>query len=589
MRAFPILLAIVFGLPLNLYPLSDFPKDFLGIALFSVFSLAVIWKYSPRIYSSTGIYAILVLCLSFLLTAFLGGGSLSGQYFQTYLIFLFATLLIAVAVPTLIENVGREAVSSILIRGIFYSGVIVSCVALLRYYGVLKLALPWVALDGDRLAGPWGQANLTALILALSVLSAIYYLQNTSGLRKTVVYFLVTLFLFCAVLTGSRSWYLFLIVGILVPGFYYIKAGFTNLSIRPQISSYLKKYALVILLFALVKAVAPTVDDSIGQKMRELGLLERASAGAMLNARANLASPERFSEWQKSLQNLEYMDSLAFGHGLGRYGNFSFSVEAEKNPVASSNNLWSHPHNLLILALIEWGLVGLLALIFVLVYIAYHFVKSEYSLTNTLMFSIAGIVLAQNMVEFSFWYFPFLAIFVFCVSTFLPRIHLGVKDRWLPRLVCGLFFIVFLPTGLRSAIDYYSLVSIFNSSEMSSNEAHTLELIKLSPLIGHAAYKVDIVKSRPSFASAEREFSEISGLMDLRPEPVFVMRHAVLSSVVLDEDSSCDLLRVTAREFPFTLDTALDDLSYLAEAGADVDVHFFSFCLLQGMAEREGD
>ncbi|TYC58019.1 hypothetical protein FMN52_15890 [Marinobacter sp. BW6] len=586
MRFFPILLAISFGLPLNLYPLSDFPKDFLGIVLFSIFSLAIVWKYSPKIYSSTGVFAILLLCLSFLLTAFQGEGSLAGQYFQAYLIFFFAILLIAVAVPTLIENTDREMVSLILIKGIFYSGVVVSCIALLRYYGILKFFLPWVALDGDRLAGPWGQANLTALILVLSVLAAIYYLQTISGFRKAGVYLLVILFLFCAVLTGSRSWYLFLIVGFLVPAFYYLKAGYSNVSKRPQISSYLKKYVAILLLFALVKAFAPTVDDSIGQKMKELGLLERASAGAMLAARANLASPERFSEWQKSLQNLDYMDSFVFGHGLGRYGNFSFRVEAEKNPVASSNNLWSHPHNILLLALVEWGLVGLLVLVVALMYIAYHFVKSEYSLSNMLMFSIAGIILAQNMVEFSFWYFPFLAIFMFCVSTFLPRIHLGVKDRWLPRLVCGLFFIVFLPTGLRTAMDYYSLVSIFNSSEMNSSDAHSLELIKLSPLIGHAAYKVDIVKSQPSFAAAEREFSEISGLIDVRPEPVFVMRHAVLSSIVLDKDLSCDLLRVTAREFPFTLDTALDDLGYLAEAGADIDLHFFSFCLLQGMAER---
>jgi O-antigen ligase len=85
-------------------------------------------------------------------------------------------------------------------------------------------------------------------------------------------------------------------------------------------------------------------------------------------ANAATSSGLRLQYWKSSLQS--YAESPILGHGAGSWNSeFLSQMAKHPNPTVESNHSSHNPHQLFLLWAVEGGTIGLLCLIFTLIYV----------------------------------------------------------------------------------------------------------------------------------------------------------------------------------------------------------------------------
>ena len=586
MNLFMLFFGLVFAIPLNLYPLVDFPKDFLGMTVAFIVSAWVLWKFSSKLYLSRLVILFALFCGTWLLSFAQSPVDVPNPFGQYYLIFAMLGVMLLFAIPTLVENFGKEQTTHLLFKCLFVSGLLVAALSLLRHYGALKHVLPWVSVDGTRLIGPWGQANLTALILALAAISSAFFIHSVSGRKGKFALLCFALFVYCGTLTGSRSWLFFVLISIVVFLYIEVRGRFRKSPECEESSREGKSYLKIFVVLVGVSLISPLLDSQITRGLSSVGFLERASAIEVLDSRSNLESTARLDEWSKVISSLDASDNIWFGHGIGRYGHFSYSVDQQDSMTPHAERLWTHAHNLPLHGLVEWGVLGFFTTVALVLYLGWRFILSTPTLINASVFSMIGAIFFHNLVEFSLWYFPFYALFLALLCLVAGNFRLSVSSSWVARLSVVLLAIVLVPTGTRAAVDYYSLTRAFNGAGYSFDDQYVVAQIKGSPLFQSAAQKVDIQLVKPNPRAGKAQYKELGDLILIRPEPIFVMRRAVLAILNEDDHVACDMLSRSTRSFPFLYEPSINEILYLNSVSEGLDIDFFRVCLVGGLSQR---
>ncbi|WP_372997190.1 Wzy polymerase domain-containing protein [Marinobacter sp.] len=586
MIALCVLLVLPFLVPLNLYPLPDFPRQFTSLMLITLFSAWTLFRYSDRIRCPDFLFVVLGFGFVFLFSAF-SAPEVASYSWQGYLIFWACAVLAVISGSTLAEEKGRANFIKMFAGAILVAGLLVGCIALARYYGVLRHLLPWISEDGSRLLGPWGQPNLTGLILVLALSALLFNAENKESypLKKFIP---ASIFLiFTGLLTGSRAWLLMVVILIIMPTIWVLLSEYTQSlgkkkSLRPALPD--KFRLIVIALIVVCYPSVPIIDEKLSEPLIESGFLDRQKASDMLERQATFSSNARLEEWKKVIENFDLVENPFFGNGLGRYGAFSVAADSKMDDPYRNGKLWTHPHNIFLIAAVDWGLFGLAAILCFLIWVSIKAYFLEFSADNKFLLSVVAVIFFQNMLEFSFWYFPFLLIFMLACSLLSPGKPLSFSSRALPRFISVSLVVFSLLVGSYLLRDYVNLSKGFIVEAPSDELRRSIHQARGNPLLGDAAYKLEIYRMVPSVRSVQKQMDKMEALVEWRPEQLFMLRFATLSAAFDDKKVGCERLRRTVELFPDTLSTVQKELEFFSESGVAIDNLVFEECLLSGMA-----
>lgn len=572
---------LFFGLllPFHLFPLENLPNDVFSMLLASVLFFAVAFKHrNQSMAMPASALLLLILIVSVLASSFAQTGSfLFSDY--GYLIFLLSGILVAVAAATLREH-SQDAVP-LIARSLYWIALITATYGLLRHYGVLKFLLPWVTGETTRLLGPLNQANLTALVLGLGIISGIYLLIS-SRLRYVNLLLAVSFMAIAASMTGSRAFIVFVLLTVAIP--------LVKLYLFPSVTSssrdlFRKSWKQLFTLVALVLVIVfsfPSVSRPVSDRLIQAGFIERGEEEA-ISGRFRLTDDYRSEEWRKLLAFPGERGNALFGYGPGRYGVFSIEADSKIEDPARMGTLWSHGHNLFVNVFVELGVFGFFVVLAIVGYLLALFWRSEFQPRDYFVFTSLGALFVNNMLEFSFWFFGFFALAIMLVAQVDCRVRMKFSASFLPTSIGGLVFVTAAITFVYVGNDYWGAVRGFHKANLTDEERYSFLDAKRNRFVGGYALKAEIIREQVSLFGVKAQVRELERYISWRPEMVFLMREAVLQSVIGPQGVACEKVKNTVELFPNSVERLAEELTEAKQLGATFDIAFIEGCLAEGM------
>lgn len=569
---------LAFLAPFHAFPFPDLFNSVGGMLLAAVALFVAISFQSDRTVNVPHVSLALLALLGLMLL------SAAGQAGPTYSVYSYAVfmlsgllvLIVVVNLPGSPDNLLQK-----LAVALQCIAVITALYGLLRHYGILKLIVPWITSDSDRLIGPLNQANLTALVLAFGVAAVCYRLM----LSRLTLWPAVTIAGFLSVaasLTGSRAFLAFIVLIVLAPT---LKLIADKLLSPPalRIDGRKGRYILLTLMTCLLIAVAfPIVDRPISSVLIERGLVER-NVDASIADRLSGSKSHRLEEWRKLQVYQQVVEEPWTGVGPGRYGTFSSAADAVLDDPARMGLLWTHGHNLFINLLVELGYLGLAAILLVFAYILMVIKRLPSTPGNLFSIAILSLLFFNNLVEFSFWHFGFFALGLSVFALFDGRITVQFSSRVIPVSLSALILTLSVVTALYVGGDAWASVRGFHKPDLTESENIALVNSQNNVFVGGNAYKADILRRYPSLFGIEAQMTKLEHLMKWRPEMVFMIRYSVLRSVVGPEDEACEFAERTLRLYPKSLERLSEELDRVKASGATFDLQHIHGCMARGM------
>lgn len=568
-------------LPFHAFPFPDLPNDLFGLMVAGLlFCVTAFQSRNEGIYLPYSSVGLLLILLATVGSITLGGGSFYLTGF-TYVLFLLSALLLAISLSQLKQRYGGEMLVDRLAASLVWIAAITALYGLLRYYGLLKLFIPWISGDGDRLIGPLNHANLTALVLALGIISGIYLLIREK-LSFFAAFFIMAFFSVAASLAGSRSFVAFVLLPLFLS---LLKFAVDWIRGRSRFTHLFNQGTRVTVLIGAVLSIAflyPQVDKPISSALVESGWVDRASDETLTN-RFSLKDGYRAEEWKKVTYYEDIADTPWFGFGPGRYGVFSLQADQlMENPVRMGT-LWSHSHNIFTNILVELGYLGLFALMLMLGYLFYLFWSSRFSPQDFFVFSALGALFINNLVEFSFWFFGFLALGVSAVILVDKHWKFRFSTPMLPMGIGLITLCTVILSGAYVGKDYWSAVKGFHKASLSPDEQTDFLDARHNQMIGGDAYKAQIIRENPSLFAVDWQLSELERYIHWRPEMVYLMRYSSLLAAKGEESVACAHIERTVSLFPKVAERLVEELNTMKALGATFDVSKMHSCVADGM------
>ena len=545
-------------------PLPDFPKQvlaILGVVFAFVFTVFKFWRFSAFSAMWPFFLAYFVLAGFSCLANF---GSVKYSLMSHFLVFL-SVVCFLFCLCTWINKFGRKKVQDAILVSLVISGFGVGIIGIMRHYGALTYVLPWMTVLGDRFVGPWGQPNLTALILVIGLVGWVYHYERCKGKSAGGMLAGASFLVYCGALTGSRAWVVMMALVTLFP---VVRAFWHSQGISKGGLSFIlentKYHWMILAIFLVVWPASGPIDEMISKPLIDADFLDRKPASEVLKRQTDFSGGARFREWEAALSNLDRMDSFWFGHGLGRYGNYSQSLKLIEKAKSSNGKLWTHPHNLLIMLLVEMGVLGggvaFLALLVLGVWLLRLPIDER---TNALVLVVV-LLIFQNMIEFSFWYLPFLFVFVAVLASLAPTKPFEWSGALAPKMIGASVLVVTLTTGVFVIKDYGTLTKVYLEKGRGDVSQYQIEKIKTSPFLGYAAYKTSIIYFNPKKVGLESRLERVNELVEWRPDQAFMLRKASLMAA-LGKQGTCKHARNTAWLYPDTFHPLMRELEFLNE------------------------
>lgn len=571
---------LAFLLPFNFFPSPDLPNDVLGMLTASVAFLVIALNYHNK---PVVIPRFTVILVGLLISVAVSGASIAQFSYSDYAysFFLLAAILVSISVGGLAGNNSLELLLFKLAKALVAISILTAVYGVLRYYGTLKAWVPWIATDGERLLGPLNQANLTALVLILGLSSIVYLLikkRIAFGLSLGVCLFLAA----AASLSGSRAFLAFLLAIVVLPLIKAaVRAPWNEKSFSVLKESWGKPLFLIIAAF-VIAIFYPKIDAPVSGYLIDTGIVERTT-DQTIAGRLGLNDNYRMNEWGKIGHAEEVVDNVWLGMGAGQYSHFSLKADSLLENPSRIGTLWVHGHNILINSFVELGMLGAGLVIVLMLYLAFLFFKSPFSPEHIFVFSLLTILVLNNMVEFSFWYFGFLALAVSLISmvdrSFVFRFS---SPTIMPTIAAFILLVSFMTTYYVGKDYYYSVVG-FNSKNLSESEHRAFMVAKNNRFVGADALKAQIIRSEPSLFEIDGQIRELGQFISWRPEMVFQMRMVSLVAASGDEQKACEKAYRVAVLFPKSVERLVEELNYLKSKGAGFDLNQVERCIGEGM------
>lgn len=570
-----ILFALSFLFPLGLYPFQDTVRGLLAFSAVIFFFCSVFFSRKTDIYFPASIAIYLIFGFLWLLSF----SQYAGSILISYNIYLFAVifcLAIAFALPTYLGRLGEVDGPAMLAKIILALGVAALTLGLLRYYGVLKHVFPIINEDGDRLLGPMGQPNLMGLLMAMS-LSALIFLRLSERLSSSAKFWVLVVFIGCGgYLTGSRSFIISEVIVLSVYVFYCAnRSGFHSWAYG------MRSFLTLLVVLVAVGVFTPVVDKVISSPLIESGFVNRVDADAMYQSRASISDSGRLAEWRKVFEYPDLIQNIWLGNGIGSYGEFSNEAALLQDNVKGNGKIWNHPHNIFVIFFVEFGVAGVLFISLSLLYLLRLVYFNRADLAKSFLSTVVLIFVFHSLVEFSLWYFPYLALFVASLTLLDKELKVTVSTPLVGKFISCSVLVVFL--GISSYVwrDVYSVLGVMYGENQSNSSLHTLNDVSRSSVVGDGAISVLIFKFAPGETNLERQLQQAEAYATWRPAPLYMLRYATLTAAVGKSDKACSLIERSVFLYPTAVDAVQRELKYLSEIGK-VSTDYTS-CVLRGV------
>jgi len=580
-----ILIAIPFSVFLNLPPLPDFPKQLLGILVVLVFVQVVLFRSGKTVSYSKMLLPFLLVMAWFGLVSYLNYGDFYFSLWNLIFVMFFGGLCLVLS-PCAVRVWGDENVKRTISFGLVLAASVVCCFGLLRFYGIFKFLVPWVQVDGNRLIGPWGQPNLTGLIIVLGLMSLVSISSARNKVLGAAFLFISAIFIYSGIMTGSRAW-LVLFFGYI---FLLFISGFTASEPRGRFFLSGSRLSALVLLFvfSIIYPVSDDIDASIAGPLQEYGVLDRYQASEMLERHKDFSGGARLNEWKKIYLYPILAEDPWFGYGVGRYGAFSNQAAVERGLIGHNKNYWNNAHNFLIMALVEGGFIGLFLVASAFFVLLFCLLKNVLAGVSFYYSSLAIVLLVQNLVEFSFWYLPFLFLFLFVVGLLFKSGRFDFSHAGTVKSLSVGVALVFVPIGFLASKDYFTITNYFYKSfysvaRVEGADEYALKLSKTSDILGYAAWETDILANQPPVNNWEHQLSRVVELWTWRPIQAYSVRRAGLLTA-LSSEKACNALRTTTLLYPDSFPKLNEELRFFYSIkGEEYPIKSYLSCAMSGM------
>ncbi len=583
MFLFLMIASASFLFPVGLYPFQDLTRDFLaGISIVVLLVIATLKNdkaaYVPRI-----TLWLIPIALIFIVY-FLNNDGLQYSYYLYAISFVIAFFAL-ISGSGLADYYGREK----LILGLSYFVLTISLLAvfvgLVRYYGIIKHLVPWISFDGNRLIGPFGQPNLMGLLIVSGISSLWYlvFLKEKISLKFSIFLFLILFY--AASLTASRSWLVNYFLLTCVCCFYVFRSRYFFARGDDHIRKPpLRSILILVTLGVFSILIVPRIDAIVSAPLIESGFVNRVDPGITADRMKSASSSGRLDEWRKVLSGV-YPESVFFGNGIGRYGEFSNRAELELG-LQGNGSVWNHAHNIFIMFYVEWGVVGLFAVLIPFAYalrLIYRSTVKFFNISEFFPVSVLVFFLFHSLVEFSLWYLPFLGIFLLAVASIDKYYEFVWSSRRVPRAVLFLILLTVGPLAVYIANDGIKTIKIMYRESVDLDELWALDDLGRNRIIGYGPMLVMASRFPPIKAGGERALMRFEELSEWRPYPLFRVRVSALSTVFKSYEESCRYIEETVTLYPDSVNAIQSGIRELdLEKGQDSTV--FSDCILRGVS-----
>ncbi len=471
-------------------------------------------------------------------------------------VFGLCALLLGGIVKNKLES---DSLAILIAWALVFSSLLQVLVGLIQYYGLLELIFPWANYGGSRLSGTLGQSNMTAFSLSLGCLSSLFLFYEFRLSRS--LFFLVSVFLIFAIfLTGSRSAAIYALVFI-VASVAVILFGF-QVS-RKRIAFGLSSFILILI---AGYGLTPFIDETLTNYTSAWTSSEQGGGERSIERFSDFSSNERLCEWEKTLQFLSSGKVEALGQGLGTYSSFSFQRDMAEMTDCGVDKMWDHPHNLMISALVEWGWVGFLVVGLMLFYVFRLILKKDKDCSWFFVSSAILMFLSYSMLEYPFWNFYFLAVFLIFVTLLDDELPVKCSSTFVPKISAFMLGSVFCVVIYSTVFHYFEITEIFNKKEVSVNDKRTLYSLGSNSLYGGDAVLVRYYRFLPEPTQISQQILEAKNILAWQPNPLALTRLTLLGMLGSEFDA-CLSYRQLKRKYPRFIRVLNSDIVLLRNNG----------------------
>ena len=292
-----------------------------------------------------------------------------------------------------------------------------------------------------------GNINIAGLSMVLKSTILLYYLQNSSSVKKKIALGLfMVLTMFAVSLTGSRG----ALLSIYVVTFIFIVINLKTY-FDTKTKTFLYKPLYYVVPFSIVFIITELIFNTLRMSYRTSQIIERGSQS-------------RLEYWSDAIQAI--LDYPLFGLGIGNWKILSISYGAD---YIEGYTVPHHAHNDFLQIAAEIGIIGGLIFLCIPLYIIYYIYKS-YIINKTkeinyrLIFILLAIIVycADSSLNFPFsrpiqsaTYFTLIGI----ASSFVIKHSYNLIDKFFSSKILAFIIVTFsMCTVIISIINYQSSV-----------------------------------------------------------------------------------------------------------------------------------
>lgn len=550
-----------------------------GLTVFSVgvfFGAALLARRGSNFHFNTGVF----FAIAFI--AALGFSVASGTYsidatWRWYLV-SFVTCAFALIAASELKAADPKkfyrSISFYLWVGCLTYGVL----SILKYYGLLTLLLSLVEPSESRLAGVWGQSNLTTTMCWLGLLAG-----SVSHSPRKKHFWYISLFVFgwtLACAASRMSW--LMVAGLLL---LVLVSRLPRYRTEETKSSSYALFQGVVVIFAFL-FVVPPVNQEIRESLVSIGMLEENKAEALV-FRDAFQDSARLNELSKVLSEVEGfpLKEWLVGVGPGNYSTFSYQADMSSPPDGLVAGTWSHSHNLFTMVLVEFGLVGLTILVALFVVIAVVALRPPMNLSRFFSVGGIGLLFIHSNLEFPLWYPWFLILFCLLLTNLLDVHQYRGDSTWLKPSV-GLFGLaMILALLVNTGSQYSSIVAVAMNSERDREDLQRLSILANDSLMGPYAILRKYRDFAPEASNIEWQLREARRMKAWEPKDLVVLREFSLLVLKRDVEQACVVAEQVAYRYPDSAPIMFDH-SLLANVLSSNEVARLANCIEKGLVPR---
>lgn len=454
-----------------------------------------------------------------------------------------------------------------------------AAISLLKYYGLLTLVLSWIEAPGGRLAGVWGQSNLTTTTTWLGLLAgAVVFTQKP---QKGWWYASVLVFGWVLACSASRmSW--LLVAGLLA---LVLVSRLPRYRLEETLGTS-RLLAKGIVLVVVLLLIVPLLNQPLREALVSFGLLEQSSM-VSLAGRDAFQDSARLTELSKifSVADTFSWSQWLFGVGPGHYPAFSYQADMSLPPEGLVAGTWLHSHNLFTMVFVEFGLVGLAVVLAFVVSIALAALKAPMNLPRFFSIGGIGLLFIHSNLEFPLWNLWFLVLFCLLATNLFDVKEVKGDSAWLKPVVgfCGSLMILALLVNV--GYQYARITDVAMSSQRDKQDYQALAFLANDSLMGPYAVLRKYRDFAPETTNIDWQLLEVRKMKAWQPRDLVVLREFSLLILKQDVSEACKVAEHSAYRFPHSAPIMLDH-SFLAETLSPAQITDIANCIEKGLAPR---